>query len=144
MPIRDSKREASPYRRQKSDTCPSSNPQRLDTVGGELSEKQVYKITKRREIKSTRKMRDEIKKSDNTILRVLFSLSVNSPNDGYVSPIAELTPEYERMKTVQTTSRGLESDRRVSNWLNDLSTHKWILMTIQQKRTNSAVTLVSE
>ena len=55
-------------------------------------------------------MKDEIERTENTILRALWSLPENSLRDDHNIPSAEIT-DGGNVKLVQITSRGPESDQ---------------------------------
>ena len=58
----------------------------------------------------TRKMRDEIKKSEKIMLKALKSLSDNALRNDHNSPIADITSDGEKTISVQRACRRLDSE----------------------------------
>ena len=81
----------------------------MDTDKGSLTEEEMVGITQQIENELTKKMKDEIKKTENSVLRALGSPSENSLRDDHNSPIAEMKSDGENVNLVQTMSRGPES-----------------------------------
>ena len=87
MPLRASMRKARLRSAHNTGDSLSFSFQNFNAEIGALTEEQVSKVTQRRENKWDRKMKDEIKKSENNIVRALNSLTDNSSHDGYTSPV---------------------------------------------------------
>ena len=111
MPSRTSKKKTRHGDAQNEEDSPRSSSPRLDIEKNSLTEHQVDEISFRIENELTRKMRDEIKKSENHIRKALNSLSENSLNDGYTSPSAETAPCGKNAISVQRASHELDSDQ---------------------------------
>ena len=75
MPTRTSKRKTRPGDDQNEENSTHYSSARPDTETNSLTEEQVDEISLRIENEITRKMRDEIKKSENNILEALNFLS---------------------------------------------------------------------
>ena len=76
------------------------------------TDEQVDEISLRIENKLTKKRRDKIKKSKNTILKALISPSVNSPNNSNVYYLSsDVAPNSENISFVRSTSHGFDSDQ---------------------------------
>ena len=93
MPVRACNTNAPQRSPQELDGSPSSSFRRFDTKKGSLTEEQVVGITQRIENKSTRKMKENIRRRGNTSLRALCSLLENALRDDYTGPSAEVTPD---------------------------------------------------
>ena len=108
----------------KKDDSPKSSFQKLNTEERSFSEKQVVEITQQIENKFTEKMTNENKKTENTILRALSSLSENSLREDASTRALRLRRTPGVKDSVQTTSRGLESDQENASPLFGIMTHQ--------------------
>ena len=89
MPIRASKRNSRQRNAQDLDFLPSTSFQRLDTEKNSHTEKQISEITQQFESRIASNVKDEIRKSKNTILKALSFLSENSLEGNITSMSAE-------------------------------------------------------
>ena len=75
MPIGASKRKARQRSAQDQDDSPGTSFQRLDTEKSRLTEEEISEITQQIGSKIPRKVRNAIRRAENTILKALSSLS---------------------------------------------------------------------
>ena len=111
MPTRTCKRKTRRRDDQNEVNSPHCSFARLDTETNSLSEEQVDEISLRIENDSTRKMKNEIRKSRNNILKVLDSLSENSLRKDHNGSSAQITSDGAKVILVQPASHELDSDR---------------------------------
>ena len=81
MPTRTYKRKTRHRDDQNEASSPHCSSARLNTETNSVTEERVDEISLRIENEITQKLKDEIKKSENNILRTLNSLSENSLRD---------------------------------------------------------------
>ena len=109
MPIRASKRKARHRSAQSVDDSTSTSFQRLDREKSSLTEEQISETTKQIEKQIARKVKDEIQRTENTIVKSLRFQSENSLHGNITSMSAETVLGLKDVSPDQFESSGLES-----------------------------------
>ena len=91
MPTRTSKRKTRHGGDRKEENSPRCSSSRLEIETNGLPEEQVNEISLRIENELTRKMRHEIRKSENNILKALNSFPENSIRNDHNGQSTEIT-----------------------------------------------------
>ena len=112
MPVMASKRKTRKKSDRKLNVSPSTSFQRLHTERGGLTEDEVKGITQHIESMVSKKMKDEIRMTESTILRALSPLSKNSLHGNFTSLHAEISPKDGNTGLVQSEYHGTESDQK--------------------------------
>ena len=111
MPITASKRKARQRSAQDSYDSPSTIFERPDAVKNVLTDEQIADISQPIENKIARKVKDEIRRTENTFLKALGFLRENPLLGEITSMDAEVTPGEESANMGQFGYHGLESDQ---------------------------------
>ena len=111
IPVRASKRKVRQRSALALEESPSTSFQRLDTEKGSFTEEQVVNKTQQIENKIAKKGEDEIRRTENTILKALTSLLEKSLCGNITSLGVKLTAEEGNTGLVQSKSRVPELDQ---------------------------------